>query len=65
MSIYAHLTEAKSGSVDGDKIVVVAWQPNEIDLERLRNGAPIFLSVLGGLPPHFLTTDFKEAVNPA
>jgi len=52
-------------SVDGAPLVVVAWKPSEEELIRLKEGHPIYLSVIGGLFPHFLTTDFKEAINPA
>jgi len=53
------------GSVDGDPLVVTAWQPTAAELEALNAGAPVFCSFIGGLPPHFLTTNFREATNPA
>lgn len=40
--------------------MVVAWKPSQVDLERLSNGASVFLMVIGGLPPHIMGTDFKE-----
>jgi hypothetical protein len=55
---------ATRGSCDGYKMVVVAWQPSAEELAALQAGAPVFLSVMGGLPPHFLTTDFQSARNP-
>ncbi len=58
-------TGEAGASCDGMKLVVVAHLPTPEDLERLNAGEPIFLSVLGGLPPHFLTTRFEEATNPA
>ena len=30
----------------------VPWQPDEIDVARLAHGGTIWLTVLGGLPPH-------------
>ncbi len=53
------------GSMDGEKITVVAWKPDAEELRALNGGAPVFLSTLGGLPPHFLTVDFRNATNPA
>lgn len=53
------------GSVEGLKLVVVAWQPTFRELDDLNKGAPIFLTCIGGLPAHFLTTNFAEAINPA
>ncbi len=32
----------------------VAWQPDEIDLVRLAHGGTVWLTTLGGLPPHRL-----------
>lgn len=53
------------GSLEGAKVIVVAWKPSDEDLMRLLNGSPVFLSVFGGLPPHMLTTSFAEAITPA
>jgi hypothetical protein len=64
-TIPAFAGETKSGSCDGVPCVVVAWLPEPRELEALNRGAPVFLTVLGGLPPHFLTTNFAEATNPA
>jgi hypothetical protein len=61
MRISAFVGEAKRGSLDGEKIVVVAWKPNDEDLKRLQAGAPIYLSCFGGLPPHSLNTTFEAA----
>jgi hypothetical protein len=65
MTIPAYHGEAKSGSVDGVRIVVVAWQPSAEELQQLAAGKPIFISMIGGLAPHFLTTDFQQAIHPA
>lgn len=48
-------------SMEGDLFVVVAWKPSEEDLERLRQGGLIYMSMVGGLCPHFLTTNMEEA----
>lgn len=57
---------AKGGSCDGQTIVVVAWKPTLEELQQLAvNGAPIFLSMFGGLAPHMLTTNFHDATHPA
>lgn len=57
--------EVVGGSCDGCPLTVVAWRPTAEELEAINNGAPIFLSIIGGLPPHFLTTDFNLATHPA
>ncbi len=49
------------GNLDGSSVSVVAWQPSPEEIEQIKNGAPIFLTVLGCLPPHFLSLSFKEA----
>lgn len=64
-TIHAYQGRVARGSVEGSLLVVVAWKPSEAELAALNAGAPIFLSCIGGLPPHFLCTSFAEAVNPA
>ena len=64
-TIPAFVGETRVGSCDGSPCVVVAWKPDARELAALNEGAPIFLTVLGGLPPHFLSTNFQEATNPA
>lgn len=64
-TIHAHVTEIKRGSCDGVPIVVTAWQPSQQEIQEIMHGAPVFLTCLGSLPPHFLTTRFEQAVNPA
>lgn len=51
------------GHLEGARVIVVAWQPSPVDIARIIGGAPVFLSVLGGLPPHSLTTTFQEAAH--
>jgi hypothetical protein len=64
-TIPAFVGEIKTGSCDGCQITVVAWLPTPQELAELNIGKPIYLSVIGGLPPHFLSTDFQQAINPA
>lgn len=64
-SIAAFQDVVQRGSCEGTRLIVVAWQPSERELEDLKAGGPVFLSMLGGLQPHFLTTRFEEAVCPA
>lgn len=63
--VRAHISRVLGGSVDGAIVVVVAWQPSEQDIVRINSGAPVYLSMMGGLYPHFMTTEFEQAVNPA
>jgi len=53
--------EIRSGNLDGSNAVVVAWRPDEQDIEAINRGDPIFLTCIGGLVPHFLTTQFTVA----
>lgn len=39
---------------EGQRVVRVAWKPNEIDLAHLARGGTLWLSTWGGLPPHML-----------
>lgn len=55
----------QNGSVDGAPVVVTAWKPTPIELERLNQGHPVFVSFLGhGIPGHMLTTEFESAIRP-
>lgn len=65
LTIPAYQGIVTGGSVDGSPIVVVAWKPSPQELADLVAGKPIFLSCIGGLPPHFLSTDFHSATHPA
>jgi hypothetical protein len=50
------------GNIDGSEIVVVAWQPSPEEIEEIKNGALVYLKVIGGLPPHYIATSFKKVV---
>jgi hypothetical protein len=63
--IHAYVGEVPRGSCEGAPIVITAWQPSEAELAALNAGGPVFLTFMGGLPPHFATTSFAEANNPA
>ncbi len=54
----------QGGSLDGCQQVVTAWLPTERELELLKQGKPIFLSFIGGLPPHYPSMSFEEATHP-
>ncbi len=60
-TIRAYLGQVKDGSCDGMSMVIVAWTPSPEELEDLKAGRPVFLTCMGSLPPHFLTTSFQEA----
>jgi len=61
LTIEAFKGVVQGGNLDGCQFVVVAWLPTPEEIEQLKAGQPIYLSILGGLAPHFLTTSFKEA----
>lgn len=60
---FAHYVQG--GSCDGSPQVVVAWLPNEEELRAINEGKPIFMSMLDGLLPHYLSTTFHDATHPA
>lgn len=62
--IQANVVEIVGGAFDGVPLVTVAWMPTAEELAELNAGNPVFLSCIGGLPPHYLTTSFSKAVTP-
>lgn len=46
-------------------IAVVSWQPSEEERARIASGEPIFITMCGGLAPHYPSLDFHSATNPA
>ena len=52
--------EVVGGIWDGTPQVIVAWKPSMEEIRKMLQGNPIFLSVMGGLPPHRLAVDFDE-----
>jgi hypothetical protein len=65
LTIDAFVGKVQGGSVDGSDVFVVAWKPTPEELGALAAGKTIFVSCLGGIPPHFLSTDFETATHPA
>lgn len=64
-SIRARVADIRGGSCDGLKMVIVAHMPTPEELEQIKAGNPIFITMVGGLSPHFLTTNLSDASNPA
>lgn len=64
-AIPAHVGQTVGGSCDGCEFSVVAYQLSAEELTVLLNGGPIYLTMLGGLAPHYLSTDFNTATHPA
>ena len=60
-SVRAYVADVKKGNLDGQRIVVVAWKPDENEIRAIMAGAPIYISFAGNLPPHFPTTSFLQA----
>jgi hypothetical protein len=61
LSIDGFLGSIGGGNLDGSQFVVVAWKPTPEELAELNQGGLVYLSMLGGLAPHFITTDFGFA----
>jgi hypothetical protein len=65
MAIRAYYGPVVGGSCDGAPLVVTAWKPSKEEIDLIQQGKPIFISHLGGLPPHFLSMSFEQATHPA
>jgi hypothetical protein len=50
-----------TGNMEGSRFIVVAWKPTDEDIKRIFDGGKVYLTCIGILPPHFVSTDFKEA----
>lgn len=61
--LFGFVGEINRGNLDGSIVTVTAWEPSPEERQAIADGRPIFVSFVGGLPPHFLTTSFQEAVN--
>ena len=65
-SIPAYQGTVDGGSVDGCRQVVVAYDLSPEEIAYLhQNGGRLFLSMIGGLSPHFLSFTFDQAIHPA
>ncbi len=64
-TIRAFAGPIQGGSLDGEHQVIVAWTPTAQELKDIVNGKPIFISMIGGLMPHYLCTSFADARNVA
>jgi hypothetical protein len=62
-TIPGFIGQVARGSVEGSTLVITRWLPSPEELEDLNAGRGIFISFLGGLPPHLLTTSFEAATN--
>lgn len=67
MTIEGFMGEVRNpnSSLDGQRIIVVAWKPSIEEITIMQMGNPIYLSFVGGIPPHFPCMTFQEATNPA
>jgi len=63
-SIPAYIGTINQGSLDGSTVAVVAWMPDAAAIARINAGSPVYISMIGGLAPHMLTTDFTAAISP-
>jgi len=63
-SVPAYQGTIQQGSLEGSTMVVVAWKPTLQEVEDIRRGLPIYLAVMGGLPPHILGTTFYDVTHP-
>ena len=60
--IFACRGIVRQGNLDGMPFIVMGYKPTPEELEELKEGGTIYLSIIGDLlPPHLLTTDFRVA----
>lgn len=59
LPIKAHIGQVQGGIFDGSMQCIVAWKPTVEELAELNRGGSIYLAVMGGLPPHCLSTNFE------
>lgn len=62
-TIWACRRVTTGGGCDGALQVVTAWMPTPEELKQLNEGKPVFLSFMGGLPPHYVSTSFESVTN--
>lgn len=65
MTIPAFEHQVLGGSCDGLKQVVVAWKPTDEEIELIKQGKPIFISMMGGLAAHYPSLNFYDATHPS
>jgi hypothetical protein len=52
-----HVCQTDTGGENPQDVTVVAWLPNQLDLERMRQGEPIYVLMWGHrIPPHSVQT---------
>lgn len=56
----AYHSMVEGGPLDGAKVYVVAWKISESDLQKINDGAYIYLTMLDHVVPHILTTEFPN-----
>jgi hypothetical protein len=64
-TVHPHAGIVKTGPIEGETVVVTAWQPDARELALILAGRPILISFMGGLPPHYPCVDFTAAINPS
>ena len=62
-TIYAFKGQVNCGHLDGSEIIIVAWKPSTEEIEQIQAGAMVFLTCIGGLPPHRISTSFQDAAS--
>lgn len=56
--------KVEGGSCKDFPIVVVCYELTEADVEALLHGRKIYVSMIGGLAPHYLSQTFYDATHP-
>lgn len=64
-TIRAYQGKIEGGSCDGAMQVVVAYRLTPEEIGRLRGGGLLYITMIGGLAPHYPSLSFEEATHPA
>jgi hypothetical protein len=63
--IRGRILQVSTGPLDGLAVAIVAYKPNSLEISRLLAGEPVYISFLGGVAPHYVSTTLEEALNPS
>lgn len=61
-AIPAFIGQIHSGGLDGATVGVIAWRPTADEIAELKEGAPIYVTCIGGVPPHRLSTKMPRGI---
>jgi hypothetical protein len=61
----AWVGDAEGGSLDGLRMAVCAYKLDEHELKEILEGGYIYVTMVGGLSMHYMSTNFHDATHPS